>query len=207
MRSSSKALRAAATGAASVALGASALAFAPVADAATQATTPMCTTAQLTGALGGEDAGAGQLYYDVVLSNHSTTTCHLTGYPGVSVLDSHGNQVGAPATHDPRAYSAVVLAPHASATTTIHTGNRMTNDPGECRPATTALRVYPPGNRASLVVPAKLTVCDIFTVIPMVAGGSTLPTPPAGGGSGSGTPTATPSSGSSATPSATPSSQ
>uniref|UniRef100_UPI001377D3CF DUF4232 domain-containing protein n=1 Tax=Streptacidiphilus neutrinimicus TaxID=105420 RepID=UPI001377D3CF len=142
MRNSSKALKAAATGAASVALGASALAFAPVADAATQTTTtPMCTTAQLTGALGGEDAGAGQLYYDVVLTNHGATSCDLDGYPGVSVLDSHGNQVGAPATHDPRSFSAVVLAPHASAHTTIHTGNRMTNDPGECRPATASLRV------------------------------------------------------------------
>jgi hypothetical protein len=194
MRSSSKALRVAATGAASVALGATALAFAPLAGAATQATTPMCATAQLTGSLGGSDAGAGQIYQDVVLTNHSSTTCHLTGYPGVSVLDSHGKEIGAPATHDPRPYGAVVLAPGASASTTIHTGNRMTNNPGECRPVSSSVRVYPPGNRASLVIPAKLTICDIFTVIPLTA-------------TGTGTPSAAPSSASSATPSAAPTSQ
>ncbi|RAG84980.1 hypothetical protein DN069_14265 [Streptacidiphilus pinicola] len=191
MLSSSKALS---VGAATVALGAAALAFAPVAGAAPQAATPMCTTAQLTGSLGAGDVGAGQIYRDVVLTNHSSATCHLTGFPGVSVLDAHGAQIGAPATHEPRPYSLVVLAPGATATTTIHTTNRMTNDPKECRPESTSLRVYPPGNRASLVFPAKLTICNnTFTVTPLV-GSTTAP-------SGSPTPTPVPSA------SATPSSQ
>ncbi|WP_152629237.1 DUF4232 domain-containing protein, partial [Streptacidiphilus jiangxiensis] len=116
MLSSRKALTA---GAASVALGAAALAFAPVADAAPQATTPMCATSQLTGTLGAGDVGAGQIYRDVVLTNHSSTSCHLTGYPGVSVLDAHGATIGAAATHDPRSYAPVVLAPGGTATTTI----------------------------------------------------------------------------------------
>jgi hypothetical protein len=118
----------------------------------------------------------------------------------VSILDAHGAEIGAPATHDVRPYSPVVLAPGASATTTIHTNNRMTNDPNECRPESTSLRVFPPGNRASLVFPAKLTICHTFTVTPMV-GSSSQPTP-------SGTPTpepsATPSSQVSAVPSGAP---
>lgn len=49
--------------------------------------TPMCATSQLTGSLGAGDAGAGNLYRYLVLTNHSSTTCHLTGFPGVSLLD------------------------------------------------------------------------------------------------------------------------
>ncbi|MEY9874780.1 hypothetical protein ABH931_004280 [Streptacidiphilus sp. MAP12-33] len=194
MHSSRKAL---AAGAASVALGAAALAFAPAAGAEPQTATPMCTTAQLTGSLGGSDAGAGQIYRDVVLTNHSSRTCHLSGYPGMSVLDAHGAQIGAAATHEPRSYGAVVLAPHASAVTTIHTTNRMTNDPNECRPQSTALRVYPPGNRGSLVIPAKLTICNnTFSVTPLVANGPQ----PSASASASSAPSGEPSAAASATP-------
>jgi hypothetical protein len=200
MRSSRKTLAAAAYGAATVALGATALAFAPAADAAPQATTPMCTTAQLTGSLGAGDVGAGQIYRDVVLTNRSSATCHLTGFPGLSLLDAHGAQIGTPATHEDRPYSPVVLAPGASATTTIHTNNRMTNDPNECRPQSAALRVYPPGNRASLVIPAKLTICHTFTVTPLV-GSSGQPTP---SGTPSPAPSTPPSSQVSAVPSGAP---
>ena len=61
----------------------------------------MCTTSQLTAALGGGDAGAGSLFRYLVLTNHSGTTCHLTGYPGLSMLDAGGKQIGAPADRQP----------------------------------------------------------------------------------------------------------
>ena len=41
---------------------------------------------------------AGNLYRYLVLTNHSATTCHLTGYPGVSMLNASGQQIGRPAT-------------------------------------------------------------------------------------------------------------
>jgi hypothetical protein len=129
--------------------------------------TPMCAASQLTGALGGSDAGAGNLYRFLVLTNSGSTTCHLTGYPGVSMLDTSGKQIGQPATRQSMTYAAIVLRPGASASDTIHTINHQ----GTCLPASSKLKVYPPGNTASLVVAGAVTNCDnLFSVTPLAAG-------------------------------------
>jgi hypothetical protein len=185
MRSTSLAASAAAVLAVAVAGAVPAAASAPVGRAAG---TPMCTTSQLTGALGGGDAGAGNLYRYLVLTNHSSTTCHLTGYPGVSLLDAAGKQIGAPADRQPSRYAPVVLRPGASASDTIHTANHM----GTCLPASAKVRIYPPGNTAAMVITGAVTNCDhLFTVTPMAAGrgGSDPVEPPAP------TPTSTSTSG------------
>jgi hypothetical protein len=169
------------------ALGAApATASAPAADASG---TPMCATAQLSAALGGGDAGAGNLYRYLVLTNTGTTTCHLTGYPGLSMLDANGAQIGRPATRDARTYSAVVLRPGGSASDTIHTVNHQ----GTCLPASTKLKVYPPGNTASLTIPGVITDCyDTFAITPLAAGT---------GGNDGGTPTSAPTGAPTAAPS------
>jgi hypothetical protein len=153
-------------------------AFPAIADApaSSSASTPMCATSQLTPSLGGGDAGAGNLYRYLVLTNHSGSTCHLTGFPGLSLLDAHGRQIGAPATREHNSYAPVVLRPGGSVSDTIHTANHM----GTCLPASTSLRIYPPGNRASLVFAGKVTIChDQFAVTPFTAG--TSGNPPASG--------------------------
>ncbi|MFC4031830.1 DUF4232 domain-containing protein [Streptomyces polygonati] len=133
---------------------------------------PMCATSQLSVAQSGGDAGAGNLYFYLVFTNHSGTTCHLTGYPGVSMLDAGGRQIGRPATREHPGYSAVVLKPGASASDTIHTVNQQ----GTCLPTSARLRVYPPGNTASVLVPAKITECyDTFAITPLGAGRSGNP--------------------------------
>jgi hypothetical protein len=132
-----------------------------------QTPTPQCTAGQLTAALGGGDAAAGNLYRYLVLTNHSDTACHLTGFPGVSLLDAHGQQIGAPATRDPISYQPVELAPGDSASDTIHTANQQ----GSCLPTSASVRVYPPGSRASLVVPGEITACDgVLTISPLGKG-------------------------------------
>lgn len=129
--------------------------------------TPMCATSQLSARLGGSDGAAGSLFRYLVLTNHSGTTCHVTGFPGLSLLDANGKQIGAPATREHNGYAPVVLRPGASASDTIHTINHM----GTCLPTSTSLRIYPPGNRASLVFPGKVTNCDNqFSVTPFAAG-------------------------------------
>lgn len=145
--------------------------------------TPMCGTSQLDVRLGGGDAGAGNLYRYLVFTNRSGTTCHLTGFPGVSLLDSDGRQIGAPATREHNGYTPVVLRPGGTASDTIHTVNHQ----GTCLPTSTSVRVYPPGNRASVVVPGEITNChDQFSVTPLTAGSAgnpadraPLPTPTA----------------------------
>ncbi|MEY9846921.1 DUF4232 domain-containing protein [Streptacidiphilus sp. MAP5-3] len=133
--------------------------------------TPLCTASQLSAALGSGNAGAGQIYSYLVVTNHSSAPCHVTGYPGLSMLDAHGAQIGAPATYEHIGYSPVVLAPGASASDTIHTVNRQTNNPSECLPTSTSMRIYPPGSRASLVFPGQVTNCDnLFSVTPFGPG-------------------------------------
>jgi hypothetical protein len=130
-------------------------------------TTPMCATSQLTASLGGGDAGAGNLYRYLVITNHSATACHVNGYPGLSMLDASGKQIGVPATRDERAHQQVVLKPGGSASDTIHT----VNGQGTCLPASVKLRIYPPGNTASLDFPGQVTDCDDqFTITPFTAG-------------------------------------
>ncbi|WP_329171746.1 DUF4232 domain-containing protein [Streptomyces sp. NBC_01477] len=163
MRSTSLAAAAAAVLAVAVTGAAPAVASAPVGLAGT----PMCATSQLTAALGGGDAGAGNLYRYLVLTNHGSTSCHLTGYPGVSLLDAGGKQIGTPADRQPSRYAAVVLRPGGSASDTIHTINHQ----GTCLPASAKVRVYPPGNTAAVVIAGKVTNCDhLLTVTPMAAG-------------------------------------
>ncbi|MFI0941649.1 DUF4232 domain-containing protein [Streptomyces sp. NPDC021020] len=128
--------------------------------------TPMCAASQLTASLGGSDGAAGSVYRYLLLTNHSATTCHLTGYPGVSVLDASGKQIGAPADRSPMDYAAVVLRPGEAASDTLRTANHL----GTCRPTSAKVRVYPPGSRASLVVAGELTICDDFTITPLTAG-------------------------------------
>ncbi|SHN02313.1 DUF4232 domain-containing protein [Actinacidiphila paucisporea] len=164
MRSTSLAAGAAVVLAVAVAGAVPAAASAPVGRAPR---TPMCTTSQLTGALGGGDAGAGHLYRYLVLTNHSSTTCHLTGYPGVSLLDSAGRQIGPPADRQSSRYAAVVLKPGGSASDTIHTVNHQ----GTCLPPSAKVRIYPPGNTAAMVIPGTITNCyHTLTVTPMAAG-------------------------------------
>ncbi|BBA95293.1 hypothetical protein RVR_97 [Actinacidiphila reveromycinica] len=173
--------------AAAVLGGAPAMASSPVDDASG---TPMCGTSQLSAALGGGDAGAGNLYRYLVITNTGSTTCHLTGYPGLSMLDANGRQIGQPATRDARTYAAVVLRPGAAASDTIHTVNHQ----GTCLPASTKLKVYPPGNTASLTIPGAITDCyNTFAITPLAAGK---------GGNDGGTPTTPPSTAPTAAPSA-----
>ncbi|WP_406424471.1 DUF4232 domain-containing protein [Streptomyces sp. NBC_01589] len=49
----------------------------------------------------------------------------------------------------------VVLEPGGSASVTIHTLNRQ----GACLPTSAQLRIYPPGDTASLVIPGEITNC------------------------------------------------
>lgn len=193
-------LAAGAAAAALAALGvvpATASAAAPVRDATG---TPMCATSQLTASLGDSEGAAGSLFRNLVLTNHSATACHLTGFPGVSLLDGGGRQIGQPATREREGYQPVVLRPGGAASDTLHTVNHM----GGCLPTSASLRIYPPGNTASLVVAAKIAYCDnLFTVTPMAAGsgGNPAGSTPTGGG----TPTASPTTGSGSQVTAVPS--
>jgi Protein of unknown function (DUF4232) len=169
MRSSSlAAATAAGVGAAAFAVGVLGAGTASAAGGVvTGVGTPMCVTSQLGVGLGGGDAGAGNVYRYVVFTNHGRTACHLTGFPGVSLLDASGTPIGQPAAREGSTYAPVVLRPGGSASDTLHTVNHQ----GTCLPTSAQVRVYPPGNRAAAVVPGRITVCyGTFGVTPLTAG-------------------------------------
>lgn len=127
-----------------------------------------CSTEQLKGSLGETQSGAGQRYTVLILSNTGTKTCELRGFPGVSILDASGKQLGAPASREGTEGPTVSLAPGASASATLHTSAQGIG--AACEPISTQLRVYPPDNTAALTFAAAYSACGGFRVSTLVGG-------------------------------------
>ena len=144
----------------------------PTPGAATSA--PTCATSQLTASLGGSDAGAGNVYRYLLLTNHSGSSCEVTGFPGLSLLNAQGGEIGAPATFDHSfAYTPVVLTGGQTASATIHTLN---SGATSCQGTSTSLRIYPPDNTASLLIPGQVMLCgNQLSVSPFTAGSTGNP--------------------------------
>ena len=127
-----------------------------------------CSTDQLKGGLGETQSGAGQRYTIVVLTNTGTKACDLRGFPGVSLLDANGKQIGEPASREGSEGATISIAPGASASTTLHTSAAGLG--AQCDPTSAQLRVYPPDNTASLTITAAYSACGGFRVSTLVAG-------------------------------------
>jgi hypothetical protein len=127
-----------------------------------------CHTSELGAALGPQDHGAGQIDEPLIVRNIGSRTCQILGYPGVSLLDAAGAQIGAPASREGVPPASVTLPPGGSAAALLHT----TNGPigGPCQAPSAQVRVYPPDEYDAIVFPAVFTACGGFTVRPFVAG-------------------------------------
>lgn len=133
--------------------------------------TPPCRTSGLVVWLNDEPGGgtAGSFYYKLELTNLSGHTCTLHGYPGVSAVDLAGHRLGSAALHEASGKPRVVAL--ASATPTLALGTTATAvlrivdagdfSPAACHPVSAAgLRVYPPGQTTSKVIPFPFTACS-----------------------------------------------
>jgi Protein of unknown function (DUF4232) len=123
--------------------------------------TPNCGAGELRGSLGAAEGAAGSVYVPLVLTNVGGRTCELRGFPGVSyVAGDDGHQVGpAAAMSGPRG-GEVVLKPGAAAAAQLQLVNIANFDAAVCRPTPVrGLRVYPPGDTASLYVERAGTGC------------------------------------------------
>lgn len=96
--------------------------------------------------------GAGTLNFNIVLTNIGTRTCNLFGYPGVSLVNDNGNQIGKPADRHKSAETKVELAANKSARAVIYVPNESNFDDGTCKDGATKLRVYPPNDTGYLSV-------------------------------------------------------
>ncbi len=138
---------------------AAALAATAAGGAADQAATPKCTTAGLVVWMDTNgDGAAGSIFYTLQFTNLSGHACTLFGHPGVIAVSLNGTRLGHAARWDGPAPSQVRLANGATATAVLRYSDVITGN-NHCQAAAAGLRVRPPGQTASKVIPFPLTAC------------------------------------------------
>ena len=138
-----------------------------------------CLASGLHAKLGVSQGTAGTLYQVIVLTNTSSASCTLYGYPGVSfVTRVGGSQVGQPATKNaivPKALVTLTPGGQANALLSVQDAGARPN----CKLTTVDwLRIYPPGDFGSLYVQYNSQACASSAV-------SILAVTPVRGGAGS----------------------
>jgi hypothetical protein len=127
--------------------------------AAGQAATPKCTTAGLVVWMDTNGNGAaGSIFYTLKFTNLSGHACTLFGHPGVIAVRLNGARLGHAARWDPPAPSQVRLADGGTATAVLQYSDVVTAN-NHCTAAAAGLRVRPPGQTASKVIPFPFTAC------------------------------------------------
>jgi hypothetical protein len=106
-------------------------------------------------------AAAGSTYFKLVFTNLSGHVCTLRGYPGVSAVDLRGRRVGAPAARERTVPPRLVrLSAGSAAVAVLQIADALNFPRSTCRPTTAAgIRVYPPDQTASKVVPFPFRAC------------------------------------------------
>jgi len=138
-----------------------------------------CLASALTAHLGLSQGTAGTIYQVIVLTNSSSATCTLYGYPGVSfVTGVGGSQVGLPASKNPavaRALVTLAAGGDADILLAVHDAGAI----AECKITTVNwLRIYPPGDYGSIYVQYNTQACanpttSIMSVTPVRTGAGT----------------------------------
>jgi hypothetical protein len=133
-------------------------------------TDPTCNADELTLTLnGGEGGAAGSQSLGLVFTNTGSRECTLSGYPGVSLVNNNGNQIGSPAEQAPATNeTTVTLPPNSFATALVTYPVEANFDPGTCSDGATKLRVYPPNDYGYLSIASPITGwCPGFQVGPV----------------------------------------
>ena len=106
-------------------------------------------------------ATAGSTYYILKFTNQSGHTCALAGYPGVSAVDLRGRQLGSAGSRNPSVAHVVSLPSGATAGAVLRITDVANYPASTCHPVAAAgLRVYPPNETASKVVPFPFEACS-----------------------------------------------
>lgn len=123
---------------------------------------PPCTTAGLVVWLNtAGDAAAGSTYFKLEFTNQSGRACTLRGYPGVSGVDLRGHSLGSAGSRNPSAIHVVNVASGGTATAVLRITVAGNFPESAChRVAAAGLRVYPPNQTASKIVPFPFEACS-----------------------------------------------
>jgi hypothetical protein len=127
-----------------------------------------CTQDQLTATTGGTAKEDVQVLA-IVFTNHSSSSCTVTGYPGVAGLDAAGTQTAQAARTPGLATPTITLAPGASGSALVKTAK--VNSAPDCEFAG-GLAVTPPNTSTTVKLTDpddKLNSCSL-TVTPIVSG-------------------------------------
>lgn len=127
------------------------------------ATLSSCKTSELVIWLDTQGGGAaGSVYYDLEFTNLSSVACTLEGYPGVSAVNLVGHQLGNAALRNTTATpSTITLSPGATSMAILQLTDTGNYPSASCHSGTAAgLRVYPPGQKASKIVPYPFLACN-----------------------------------------------
>jgi hypothetical protein len=149
----------------SIAAGVALLAATALASASApaMAATPPCKTSGLDVWFNNEGGGgaAGSVYYKIAFTNLSGRTCSLRGFPGVSATDLRGHRLGQAAGRETaQTARLIVLAAGATAAASLRIVEAGNYPPSICHEVTAAgLRVYPPGQTSSRLVPFPFQTC------------------------------------------------
>jgi hypothetical protein len=144
-------------------LAALAASTSPTAGATTASSTPKCATSRLVVWLDTRGNGAaGSVYYNLKFTNLSGRACTLLGYAGVSAINLGGRQLGSAASRNNHTPTRLVrLASGGTVNAVLQITDARNFPSATCRPVTAAgLRVYPPNQTTSKVIPFPLGACS-----------------------------------------------
>jgi hypothetical protein len=142
---------------------------AALAATASPASPPGCATAGLVVWDTPDGVATGQIIYTLNFTNLSGHRCTLDGFPGVSAVDLAGGQLGKAAGWSGHP-GKVTLANGATATAHLQIADVYNYSSG-CNPVTAAgLRVYPPNQAASKIIPFPFEACSSGGPVYMSAG-------------------------------------
>ncbi len=133
------------------------------ASQASPAAAPLCQTPGLVIWLDTQGNGTlGSVFYDLEFTNLSGHRCTLNGFPFLAAVDLHGHQVGRRASFDhSTAPHQVTLGRGKTATAVLQVVDAGNYPRTACHPVTAAgLRVYPPNQTRSKIVPFPFPACS-----------------------------------------------
>lgn len=137
----------------------------------TTAAVANCTFNDLSLSVGTSDGAAGTIYQHLVVTNKSTKSCKLAGYPSVFLLDASNNTLGSGAVPSASvAISSLTLAAGAKAYTAAGFPQAGNFDPGVCTASSVAVRVYIPGTTSYLDTALAKPYCPGFSATAFAAG-------------------------------------
>ncbi|MFJ2032012.1 DUF4232 domain-containing protein [Streptosporangium sp. NPDC087985] len=125
----------------------------------TDAAVKRCRTGALAARVGPVDAGAGQRYAPLVITNRSAQTCWVYGFAGLIMIDSNSDALRTRTRREKIQPHRVTLRPGAGAHARLHWTQVPTGSETRC-PSSARLMVIPPDEVAHLEIPFTATVCD-----------------------------------------------